>query len=95
MNKTENVVNRMKDLMVEIDDEKTIKEFINEISENGKNLIFQLHSDPLNVYRSVSLGGARLNMNQILDRMAESVGRDLKCVYDIDDGNRWRVSFAD
>lgn len=72
----------------------TTKTFLESISERGNRIVFQLHSDPDNVFRSASLGGARPHINQILDALAGSILRDLKYVYDYE-GHRYNISFAD
>ena len=72
----------------------TTRAFLERISERGNRIVFQLHSDPENVFRSASLGGARPHIHQILDALAGSIRRDLKYVYDYE-GHRYRISFAD
>lgn len=72
----------------------TTRAFLERISERGNRIVFQLHSDPDNVFRSASLGGTRPHINQILDALAGSIRRDLKYVYDYE-GNRYNISFAD
>ena len=71
------------------------KEFLRSIMGDGKRIIYQLHSDPENVYRSAPLNGQRPPMGKILDRLSERIGRDLKSVYDYrDQGRCYKVSFA-
>ena len=70
------------------------KEFILEIMEDGKNIVFQLHSDPPNVFRTIALNGIRPHIHTILDSMAGGIGRTLKYVYDYS-GKRYRIGFAD
>ncbi len=72
----------------------TPRTFLEGISEQGNRIVFQLHSDPENVFRSASLGGARPHINQVLDALAESIGRNLKFVYDYE-GHRYNIGFAD
>jgi hypothetical protein len=72
----------------------TTRAFLERISERGNRIVFQLHSDPDNVFRSASLGGTRPHTNQILDALAGSIRRDLKYVYDYE-GHRYNISFAD
>ena len=64
------------------------------MSENGSRIVFQLHSDSPLIYRSVSLNGQTPHIHQILDALAESIGRNLKFVYDYE-GHRFRITFAD
>jgi hypothetical protein len=72
----------------------TTRAFLERISERGNRIVFQLNSDPENVFRSASLGGTRPHIHQILDALAGSIRRDLKYVYDYE-GHRYRISFAD
>jgi hypothetical protein len=72
----------------------TTRAFLERISERGNRIVFQLHSDPDNVFRSASLGGTRPHINQILDALAGSILRDLKYVYDYE-GHRYNIGFAD
>ena len=94
MDQTANVINeRMGTLNFTIPC-MTTKTFLESISERGNRIVFQLHSDPDNVFRSASLGGTRPHINQILDVLAGKIRRDLKYVYDYE-GHRYNISFAD
>ena len=76
-----------------VEDEKTMKEFLDEISENGNRIVFQLFSDELSVYRSFSLNGEHPEIGKILDFLAGQFKRDLRAVYGYS-AERWNITIA-
>lgn len=94
MNKVKSVADERRGILGLVQSRVSKKSFLEGISEDGDRIVFQLHSDPEFVFRSMSLGGCRPHIHQILDSMAGNIGRDLKYVYDYE-GHRYKIGFAD